>query len=304
MGFWRTLSRRLTRWSRCASSRVNGTGSTLNRPFENVASRSWFRWQAWVLADSCSGLVAVAMADRCLDTIRFYGLLERLQERVGGPHVLADCHGRMNWPRRGVYFFYEAGERRSKAGTRPRIVRIGTHALKAGSRSTLWRRLSQHRGSICPVGGNHRGSIFRLLLGAALGGRGDVLLPRSWGVGQSRSAAARRLGLDPSSIKAGEAELEERVSRYIGGMPFVFLPVDDPPAGDSQRGFIERNAIALLSGYVQPTSDAPSPEWLGRHGNRERVRSSGLWNNNHVDETCDPVFLEMMEERVNRAEPL
>lgn len=210
----------------------------------------------------------------------------------------------MNWPRRGVYFFYEAGETRSKSGSGPRIVRIGTHALKAGSRSTLWGRLSQHRGSICPFGGNHRGSIFRLLLGAALGDRGDVLLPRSWGIGASRKDASRRIGVDQSLIKNEETELEERVSQYIGGMPFVFLTVDDPPGRNSQRGFIERNAIALLSGYVQPTSDAPSQEWLGRHSDRERVRSSGLWNNNHVEETYDPVFLDMMEGQANSAEPL
>ena len=49
------------------------------------------------------------MADRISDTNRFYELLDRLSELAGGPRVLKDCHGGMNWPARGVYFFYEAG---------------------------------------------------------------------------------------------------------------------------------------------------------------------------------------------------
>ena len=53
---------------------------------------------------------------------------------------------------------------------------------------------------------------------------------------------------------------------------------------DSLRGFIKRNSIALLSGYVETPVDPPSLDWLGRYSTRERVRRSGLWNNNHVDE--------------------
>jgi hypothetical protein len=58
---------------------------------------------------------------------------------------------------------------------------------------------------------------------------------------------------------------------------------------------IERNAIALLSNYGKAVIDPPSPDWLGRHCDRERVRISGLWNNNHVDEAYDPGFLDLME---------
>ena len=55
-------------------------------------------------------------------------------------------------------------ETRSGTGAGPRVVRIGTHGLKNGSRSTLWGRLSQHRGSSRSGLGNHRGSSFRLLV--------------------------------------------------------------------------------------------------------------------------------------------
>ena len=124
-------------------------------------------------------------ADRVANTVRFYELLSGLAAGLGGCRRLAECHGRMDWPQRGVYFFFEPGELRSLSGTGNRVVRVGTHALTDGSRSTLWQRLSQHRGNAKGNGGNHRGSIFRLLLGAALARRGDCPLPSSWSASTS-----------------------------------------------------------------------------------------------------------------------
>jgi hypothetical protein len=63
----------------------------------------------------------------------------------------------------------------------------------------------------------------------------------------------------------------------------------------SDRGIIERNAIALLSNYGKGASDPPSATWLGNYSDRDRVRRSGLWNNNHVDEVYDPKFIAMIE---------
>jgi hypothetical protein len=78
-------------------------------------------------------------------------------------------------------------------------------------------------------------------------------------------------------------------------MPFLWLDVGDEPGRESLRGLIERNAIALLSNYHPPAVDAPSPEWLGHFSDRPKVRRSGLWNQNHVDETYDPEFLTVFE---------
>ena len=180
------------------------------------------------------------------------------------------------------------------AGEGLRVVRVGTHGLKTPSHSTLWGRLSQHRGT-SRGSGNHRGSIFRLLLGIALVRREDIGLPPSWGVGGDPGVAARRLGLGRADVKSAEADLEARVSRYLGDMPFLWLGVGDEPGPASQRGLIERNAIALLSSYREPSPDPPSVDWLGRFSDRERVRRSGLWNNNHVDEDYDPSFLDILE---------
>ena len=111
---------------------------------------------------------------------RFYDLMALLVGRAGGTRRLLDCTGRMDWPQRGVYFFFEGDERRSDTGEGLRVVRVGTHALKTGSRTNLWKRLSQHRGPISSGRGNHRGSIFRLLVGLALIERGGLTCT-SWG---------------------------------------------------------------------------------------------------------------------------
>ena len=71
------------------------------------------------------------------------------------------------------------------------------------------------------------------------------------------------------------------------------------PGPDSQRDLIERNAIALLSHARTPAADAPSSRWLGTFSDRERVRTSGLWNNNHVEENYDASFLDAMERLVD-----
>src|SRR5262249_33038415 len=108
--------------------------------------------------------------------------------------MLSPCNARMNWPKRGGYFFFEQGEMRSHSAIHQRVGRVGTHALTATSPTTPWNRLSQHRGTMTPKGGNHRGSIFRLLIGAALlarEGKGDCM---SWGLGNSADTETSHLG--------------------------------------------------------------------------------------------------------------
>ena len=226
------------------------------------------------------------------DLQRFYSLLLALEENLAGARHLANCSGRMSWPKRGVYFFMEPGETRSHSGRGPRIVRVGTHALKAGSGATLWKRLYQHKGVARSGGGNHRGSIFRLIVGTALLER-DAIDCDSWD--DRRSSA-------PPVVRERELPLERAVSLVIGNMPFLWLSVDDEPGPQSLRGFIERNAIALLSNYGKPPIDPPSGSWLGSYCTREKVRTSGLWNSNHVDERYDPAFLDKLASLIERVE--
>ena len=235
-------------------------------------------------------------AKRVADTARFYDLLGQLEDALGGTRSLSACNGRMGWPQRGVYFFFEPGETRGLSGSGQRVVRVGTHALTSKSRTTLWSRLSQHRGHADGSRGNHRGSIFRKLVGAALARRGDRNRPpRSWGVAADAGTAAHRLGISREALKEAEADLERRVSAYIGQMPFLWLEVPDAPGPDSERGCIERNAIALLSHARSAAADAPSARWLGGHSDRRLVRAAGLWNNRHVEEDYDDAFLDVLD---------
>jgi hypothetical protein len=182
----------------------------------------------------------------------------------------------MDWPDRGVYFFFDSHTAGRKE--KDRVVRVGTHALKAGSQTTLWNRLSQHRGTNKSGGGNHRTSIFRLLVGNALIHGGEHSPVISWGLKQDMSKAAVALGTERHLIKEEEHSLELAVSRYIGNLPFLWLDIEDEPGPDSERGRIERNSIALISEFNSVTGSRRD-SWLGGYSDRDKVRGSQLWNN-------------------------
>ncbi len=228
------------------------------------------------------------MNNRKNDLVRFYELLDLLEQKVGGRLLLSECDGRTSMPSRGVYFFMEPGEHRVDTGHGLRIVRVGTHGLKLGSKSTLWGRLSQHKGTTSSGGGNHRGSIFRLLVGTTI--PGTSIEGSTWGQGSTAKG----------DIRLREEPAEQEVSAIVRNMPFLYLDVDDAPTPDSARGFVERHSIALLSNQGKPPLDLPSSTWRGHRCNREKVRSSGLWNQNHVDESYDPSFLQTLETLIKK----
>jgi hypothetical protein len=234
------------------------------------------------------------MADRWQHIEEFYELLHSLSRKLGGAKRLADCNGKMSLPTRGVYFFFEEGECRRDQEQR-RIVRIGTHAVSSGSKTTLWNRLYAHRGSRSG-GGNHRGSIFRLHVGRAMLNRdGDTRYPY-WGQNSSAGKA----------IKQSEDALERQVSEYIGNMQLLWLNVDDEPSKDSHRSFIERNAIALLAGADgQSPVDTPSAAWLGQYSDHDRIRLSGLWNLDYIGSPdkpiqYEPTFLDVIRQYLDK----
>ncbi|GLW31976.1 hypothetical protein [Actinoplanes regularis] len=221
---------------------------------------------------------------RAADTDRLYALLGDLAARLGGTRHLPTTTSGL--PSHGVYFFFEPAETRADGS--PRVVRVGTHALTAASRATLRGRLAQHRGNIggrFPGGGNHRGSIFRRHIGTAL------LASGNWDPAVAAAWTAHRAG---AAARAVEYPLERAVSARLVAMPLLWLPV--PAAAD--RGRVERNSIALLS-HRTGGIDSPSPQWLGRHAAAERVRTSGLWNVNHVDEAYDPAYLDLFAQLVD-----
>lgn len=227
---------------------------------------------------------------------RLYELFHRLESELDGMQRLKECDGYMDWPDRGVYFFFEANETRETSDY-PRLTRIGTHAVSAGSGTSLWNRLRTHRGALSGSyegGGNHRGSVFRKRVGEALIERDGLHddFPK-WSEG---STAGRELRLE-------EHELEQRVSEYIRNLPFLWVAVNDEPGPDSDRAYIERNAIALVSNYDEEPLNPRADEWLGFESPCEEIQESGLWNVNHVDESHDSAFLERMADAIDDTEP-
>jgi hypothetical protein len=243
---------------------------------------------------------------RLKDLKRFYSILGRLEKKIGGARILAKCTGRMDWPQRGVYFFRENGEKRTDTGNGPRIVRVGTHALISGAKTTLWSRLAQHKGSLSANGSSTGGaSIFRNHIC-------DALICR-----YSLDSPTKSKKIIISDLDYGEPVVEHEVDKYIQNMPFLWLSIEDKPGPNSVRGYIEKNSIALLSNYPLDKNlnplDPPSVKWLGHYCDRERVgklrgddrkkndtiRKSGLWNSRHVNDTYEPDFLKVLDRLVS-----
>lgn len=224
--------------------------------------------------------------DLFLQFSKFYASMRDLYVGQKGGRILGEATGKMEWPTRGVYFLLEPNENLGLSKFRPlerRITRVGTHAVSRGSKATLWNRLSTHRGVIAGSG-NHRSSIFRLHVGASLirKERDDWNLP-SWGVGQVSDTTTQEM----------EDILERRVSGILGQMRVLWLDVPDDPSPYSDRSYLERNAIGVLS-RVGILTRAQSPNWLGNWSKHIQISLSGLWNLDHLYTLPDDHFADVL----------
>lgn len=220
--------------------------------------------------------------------VHFSWLMNQLWMAQSGGRRIAETNGRQDWPSRGVYFVLAPGFG-VEHGRMPRIVRIGTHAVSQGSKTTLWDRLSTHRGT-SRGGGSHRSSVFRLHVGRAWIRFAETeTWPVTWAQGQSA----------PIEIRRDEEALEQRVSKLIRAMHVLWLDVDDEPSPHSERAYLERNAIGLLSrmGLLKPRAEA---DWLGHFSSDWRIVASGLWNVSHVFRRPDADFIKRLTVAVER----
>ncbi len=250
-------------------------GCKIHIPMKGLGIGSQLKWLSRELSQP----------NRQNDIERLYRILRRLEIGLGGKRLMAECTGKQKWPTSGVYFFFEPNEFRS-GSNELRIVRVGTHRVSKGSKSTLWNRLRTHRGTD-NGGGNHRGSIFRLHIGAALSIKEPKIAVDSWGKGQSANAEIRR----------SEINLERRVSNHIGNMKLLWLSINDEASPISDRAYIERNIIGMLVG-MGGAAEPASSEWLGLSSPDERIRQAGLWNLEFLDYSYSPDYLDVIEEYV------
>lgn len=162
----------------------------------------------------------------------------------------------------GLYFFFEAGEE-SPHG-RPRITRIGNHPRTQGR---LAGRLRDHYATR-PNAKN--GSVFRRYLGGALlrnDGMEGCLAP-----GPGLGHWEKGTGLECECCVG----YEDRVTARLRSFTFACVQIDD----QKLRNHLERR---LISAVAQCGTCQPSPGWLGSSAYPPNVRSTGLWNSQHVD---------------------
>jgi hypothetical protein len=110
-----------------------------------------------------------------------------------------------------------------------------------------------------------------------------------WGKGQSASR----------EIAESERAIEAQVSKYIGNLRVLFIPVHDSAGVNSMRATIERQFIALFTENLCPLEDS-SPNWLGRFSDRAAIRDSGLWNVRDVGSQHDPKFISLFDVLLKR----
>ena len=256
---------------------LNAQGIFTAAPMENLGIGRQVSWLQKVANEHI----------RVKDLDRLYQILGYLRDKVGGAPRMGTATAKLNWPNQGVYFFFEPNQFRMSSPFEGRVVRVGTHAVSEGSRTSLWNRLRTHRGGL-DQSGNHRGSIFRLHVGNALARKYSVeeIFP-TWGIGQSA----------PPNIRTAEQELEKLVSEYIGDMSILFLAVSGPSGPQSDRAYLERNLIALLCG-AEGAIDLGTGDWLGHHSPRKEIADSGLWNLNYLGFSYDRRVLDILEEYV------
>jgi hypothetical protein len=250
-------------------------GCVVEVPMEGLGIGRQLQWLSNQLSEST----------RQRDLDRLYRAFGSLESAFGRKRLMSECTGQQDWPQNGLYFFFEPGECR-KSGAEPRVVRVGTHGVSRGSKATLWNRLRTHRGT-GEGSGNHRSSIFRLHVGAALAAKDASLAVPMWAVGEAADA----------TIRKKEEHLERAVSAHIGGMSVLWLAVDDEASPASDRAYLERNLIGLLVGKAGPV-DLPSNDWLGRFSPDKRIRDSGLWNLDFLEYSYSTEFLDVLVEYV------
>ncbi len=218
---------------------------------------------------------AARSASRARDIATLYeGLYEAMPD--GSTPSLREVVRGSVIPDKGVYVFLDPDES-SVISDRPRIVRIGTHAVSEGSRATLRTRLRTHLGTEAGTG-SHRSSVFRQHVGAALLRRDPSLgMVASWGASKTYTA----------DMIATERRLEEEVSKYIGRLLLAIIPLSDSASKFSMRRIVEKNLISLFTEdgiMLDPASD----DWLGRYSAHSTIRATGLWNVNDAFSKYDP----------------
>lgn len=160
-------------------------------------------------------------------------------------------------PLNGIYVLFEEGE--LAHGTN-RVVRIGTHTGKDQLRS----RLDQHF-----IHENKDRSIFRKNIGRALLNKEHDPFLDYWELDLTTHDAKVKYAGKIDVVK--QKQVEQLVSQYIQcNFRFVVFEVKTK----EERLKWESRIISTVSWCNECK---PSPQWLGLHSPKEKIRDGGLW---------------------------
>lgn len=230
--------------------------------------------------------------------------LEALCEQTNGPFRLAECDASWEWPKRGVYVFFDS-ETDIAAMTPGRwyVTRIGTVGDCVGSSQTLWNRLRAHRGNTqgkYEGGGNHRGSVFRRHIGEALIQK-EALEEEypHWGMPHSQLPSE----VETTTLREQEHPLEQRVSERIRQMPFLVVNIPGEPGPGCERVNIERNLISLVAQHRLRNPVLKQGETLRTHSPTPEIAQSDLWNVDHVNELYSQSVVDRFRQYIDTTIP-
>ena len=202
----------------------------------------------------------------------------RALPRVAYPFNLSDL------PRDGIYFLFEAGEYDAHTGD-DRIVHVGTH--KNGnfrSRISEHYLLDKELNIMAHRPAPKDRSVLRKNLGRAWICKQDIEYLEVWNIDfttrRERHEHAHRRDV------VIEQEVEEKITTLLReGFSFAWVPVADQAERMGAGGLKGR----LIGTLAQCSACAASTGWLGRHSPDERIRTSGLWQVQHLhhDPICD-----------------
>jgi len=166
-------------------------------------------------------------------------------------------------PRNGIYIIFENGE---KYNDLDRIVRVGTHT----GHNQLFSRLKQHF-----VKENKNRSIFRKNIGRCLLNKVNSPYLPLWELDiTSREEKERNLKLLDLEF---EKQIEKQITNYIQtNLSFCVFEI----ATKEQRIFWESKIVSTLAKSI---FFRPSEKWLGNYSSKEKIKSSGLWQVNELN---------------------
>lgn len=192
-------------------------------------------------------------------------------------HSLSQWFNEQKIPKNGIYILFE---KREKAHSTDRIVRIGTHTGKNKLRSRLKEHLTENKDR----------SIFRKNIGRALLNKDNDPFIEQWNKNNLAKKDKKALDFNPDELVKQE-EIEKRVTKYIReNISFVTFQIDDK----DKRLELESKIISTVSLCDECKA---SLNWLGLSSTKEKIKKGKLWLVNELYKTplSDTDLLELKQ---------